>query len=319
MSAVKGAASAAFTDFESLRKRLTDHLDSTGLSQAKFAQQAGYSPASISTFLAGNYNSKSQALGAAIEDVLDREAARAEVVRPAASGFVQTTISRRVIALLERCHRDREMGLITGEAGLGKTTAIEEYCEKYPSAVRVRAMQTAGRPLFFLRLIAKALGNFRLPTGLDDALWAVVDVLSGSDRIIIIDEAQKLSPKTLEIVRDLHDVCGVGIVLAGNDHVQGMVYGTGQAAFSQHFSRLSGHAALSCEMLSEADVEALAGSALDPRDADSRGYLLSLARQRGGLRSMLKTLALAVEMASGPSKHKFIDLLRHAHRLRFSS
>jgi len=46
-------------------------------------------------------------------------------------------------------------------------------------------------------------------------LDAVILALTGSDRLLMIDEAETLTPGALECVRRISDIAGVGVVLAG--------------------------------------------------------------------------------------------------------
>ena len=47
----------------------------------------------------------------------------------------------------------------------------------------------------------------------------LISQLSGSNRLIIIDEADRLSLQALQAIRDLNDQAHVGIILSGNDKI----------------------------------------------------------------------------------------------------
>ena len=303
-------------DLTAVVERLNQFLKRTGISQAKFAAMSGYSGSAISAFRAGTYRSESPAIAEAIVATLNRESARTSSIQPLSGGFVETSVAARILPLLERCHRDHTMGLITGEAGLGKTRAIDYYVSTASRVVKVHALEIASSPLYFMRIIARALGGMSVRGNLEETQWAVLDTLRGSDQMLIIDEAQRLSKRTLEFVRDIHDAAKVPVVLAGNAKVQDLVYGNGDEASSQFFSRLSAHLSLKVTTNTAADVEALAGQYLAPGDLESRAYLLELAHKRGGLRSALTTLTLAIEHPN-PKRAAFVAVLRHCHSMRF--
>ena len=50
---------------------------------------------------------------------------------------------------------------------------------------------------------------------LHELLEAVINKLQDSGRLIIIDEAELLPYRALEVIRRIHDKTGIGIVLAG--------------------------------------------------------------------------------------------------------
>lgn len=56
----------------------------------------------------------------------------AEIVEfhpPDASGFVMTPTAEAIVSLLDYCQRYAELGLIVGDPGVGKTTAIAHYAD----------------------------------------------------------------------------------------------------------------------------------------------------------------------------------------------
>ena len=66
----------------------------------------------------------------------------------------------------------------------------------------------------------------------------LVEQLAGTNRLIIIDEAQHLTKKTLEHLRSISDETGVGICFVGNEEVYSRLKGSGKADFAQIFPGL---------------------------------------------------------------------------------
>ncbi len=109
-----------------------------------------------------------------------------------------------------------KIGLIYGEAGLGKTKTAQYLAIKY-DAIYVRAINSM-TPKWLMEEIAKELDEIpRFFTS--DIFRQCVNILRQKPQIIIVDEIDYLLKdfKTIEILRDLHDETGVPIILVGMD------------------------------------------------------------------------------------------------------
>ena len=137
------------------------------------------------------------------------------------SKFVITKNVRNFISLMDRVQNLKpkvpKMVLVYGQYGLGKSEMIDWWAFQN-DAVFVRAKQgTTGR--WLLSDIAKELG--------EDPYWhiqenfkIITDKLREKKRTIIIDEVDYLLEKrTVETLRDLHDVADCPIVLVGMESV----------------------------------------------------------------------------------------------------
>ena len=302
---------------DQVRKRLADWVAQPGRKQSMIASQTGYSASAVSQFLSGNYQIGGGEIVTAVSQWLDREDARisaasADGMPPA--GWLETTVARRITSQLERSHRKRTFGMITGDAGVGKTITLEHYAKHNRAAVLVRADMTADRPAYLLAEIGDVLG-IRVPANLFEAQRRVRDALKDTDRLLIIDEAQRLSGRSVEGVRDLIDRCKIGVVLVGNDAIQAQVYGSGQAAFAQHSSRLANALHVANTDLSAEDLDLLTGGLL-LADPSARKWLHDRARGQGGFRTALMTLDFALELRARDSGLGLLASLRNAHALR---
>lgn len=106
------------------------------------------------------------------------------------------------------------MGLVHGETGYGKTTAVTWYANRC-NAVYVRAL-ACWTPAAMLSAIARDL---RIqPRGSCAAMMHdLIEALSLSNRPLFVDEADYLidSKRMTESLRDLHDMTTVPVVLIG--------------------------------------------------------------------------------------------------------
>lgn len=94
----------------------------------------------------------------------------------------------------------------------------------------------------------------------NELLDSIVSKLKGSERLLMIDEAELLSTRSLEFIRRIHDLTGVGVVLAGMPRLLINLKGKNNE-LAQLYSRVG----FACDLgnaLSEEDLGLLAESAL---------------------------------------------------------
>lgn len=120
-------------------------------------------------------------------------------------------------ALLARAAGMPGMGLVYGQSGLGKTTAVAWLATR-ENGVYVRARATS-TPTSLLDTIGKEL-NLALKQRVDLKVDAIVEKLAITGRPLFIDEADYVVGKDGEnrlanTVRDLHDLATVPVVLIG--------------------------------------------------------------------------------------------------------
>ncbi|MBR2156866.1 MAG: AAA family ATPase, partial [Campylobacter sp.] len=120
--------------------------------------------------------------------------------------------------IISEAVNEREIALIYGEAGSGKTTVLKEFANAHSNAILIEVTpHTSARVM--LEDLCEAL-KLTAPKGLRPMLKAVARFLSMSDRIILIDEAEHLPLRALEDLRRIADfsrtpvvLCGTGILL----------------------------------------------------------------------------------------------------------
>ncbi|WP_421210046.1 AAA family ATPase [Aeromonas enteropelogenes] len=106
------------------------------------------------------------------------------------------------------------LGLVYGQPGLGKTTAVTWYVNQV-NGVYVRAMRCC-TPLSLLKDICEEL-ELPTPRSSRDAIRAITLEMAEKNRPLFIDEADYLMGRAdlVETVRDIHDVSTVPVILIG--------------------------------------------------------------------------------------------------------
>ncbi len=218
------------------KDKIREYLTVNQESQSSLSKKIGISGSALSQYIAGKYPTPE-----AIEPKIREFFTMAETVRDTLIkkvDFVATSITDTVINTIAYCHVQKAMGIAYGDAGVGKTMAVTRYEQDHTEAIVVSSAYALSKPVSFLKAVARKL---RIPEGRrqDDLYTDIVDKLEGSEKILIIDEAQHLPHSTLEIVRGIHDDAGVPVVLIGNHEVYSKLLGRGEAAFAQLFSRIA--------------------------------------------------------------------------------
>lgn len=265
-----------------LVEKCTVYMEDKKVSQAKLATLIGIGESTFSRWLKGNYPNP-EGINKKIDSFFEKETLRKEASTVRDIGFATTGISQKVWQVLEYCRLQRIVGAVYGDAGIGKTRTMEEWREDKPDVVSVTASPAFGSPKPFLKLLARELKTVRTG-GVDDIFIDILDKLSGTDRTIVIDEAQHLNRKTLEIVRSINDSTKTAIILIGNEMVYSKMVGKQQAEFAQLFSRLGMRKHLLTDMFEREDILEVFGQQVEKETTD---YLLSICRSKYGLRGAI--------------------------------
>lgn len=271
-----------------VRKQLGQYLaaDDSELNQSAVARGTGVSPTAISQFLGGKYTGDNRKLAQKIQSYLQRQDERASYTEI----FEKTLDTNAVMRILQTariCHIQREIGVATGPAGAGKTRGVKLYAQQNPDAIFIEVLPYYSAK-YVMRDIHRQLG-FNGKGTIIELSDQVIEKLKGSGRLLIIDEAEHLPYKALELVRRLHDLAGIGILLVGMTQLINNLKGD-QDQFRQLYSRVGIHTIIP-DLKEDEDVQKLVSSALPnsnglwqdfanvTRNARSLGKLVKQARQ----------------------------------------
>ena len=279
---------------QALQQKLAEFKAKSGMNQTQLARGIGTSPASISMYLNGTYAEKGgnyETIEPKIEAFLEMQnskAKREELVL----GFVETKTTRRIAEVMRDAHEASEIAVIYGQAGLGKTQAVKNYCDKNPAAILIEA-----NPSFTaLVLMKKLAASVKLPTSgtLNDLFEETAYRLGGSERLIVVDEAENLPLRALEIIRRLHDDTGCGLVLSGMPRLVANLRGKHGELVQLH-SRVAGALNLG-DSLPDAELEQIARATLPEADDETIAELVT--HSNGNTRRMSKLMRGSVRVAN---------------------
>ncbi|EBF8755913.1 ATPase [Salmonella enterica] len=192
--------------------QLKDVMDAHGYSQGQVARAIGRSSATMNQYVQGKYNGDIADMEERIGHFLRRVREKQNALR-IDERFVSTPTASKGLEVLSYAHLESEICVLYGAAGLGKTMILKEYARRDSNVIFIEA-----DPGFTARTLLEELcGRLRLnKNGNIHALIEVcVEKLKDSGRLLVIDEAELLPYRALEVIRRLHDKAGIGVVLAG--------------------------------------------------------------------------------------------------------
>lgn len=280
---------------DAIINQLNDYMAKSGASQTKVAKALGISSATLSYFLKGTYTGDIQAICDKVKDYLEVEAQRAALKTN--EGIIQTKCYKTIHKFCSLVLAHQICGMLTGDAGCGKTTALKAFAKAHPSVIMIEADHG---------YTAKALFDELCYTlGLDDRgslhqkLVRIVDKLNGSGRLIIIDEAEHLPYRALELIRRVHDKAGVGIALCGMPRLEKNVQGD-KAHYAQLNSRIS--APCRAKLLDNVDIKAYIDSRFQEYEDNCIERAANICRKNFRLLSHLVMWSLEVMRNNSISK-----------------
>jgi DNA transposition AAA+ family ATPase len=135
-----------------------------------------------------------------------------------------------VWGFLRYIHANRMIGVGFGEAGRGKTCAARLFAARNPNVVYVHVYKWSGAYDPFLEMLRSA-GRVRIGLAAsakvgtktrkkETVAEALVRTFRDSDRLIIIDNAQRLTEASRKFLADFYDVTRTPIAMLGNPEIE---------------------------------------------------------------------------------------------------
>lgn len=198
-------------------------------------------------------------------------------------------------ALLNRAPGLPGMGLVYGDSGLGKTTAIT-WLAIGQNGVHVRAMATS-TPSSILESICREIGINKRQSNVG-SVEDIVQSLAISNRPLFIDEADYLVERKalVETLRDVHDLASVPVVLIGMKGIERKI-----TTYPQLYNRIAQW--VEFQPASFEDTKLLAKELVEVEVKDD--LLKILHQQSGGVvRLVVIGLSRIEQIAKSRSLHK---------------
>ena len=275
---------------EELRAKTRTHLETRGVSIAQAARSIGMSAPAVSSWLAGNYRGDNDRVARLVGRWLRTERETSDRRSRGLDRHAMLAVTDDIEDLAAQAQANRDLVLVYGTAGSGKTYALKRYCDEHSGAWFVEMSPAITTPAATLSRIARALDAAEGVTTARQLEDLVVDQLRDRDALLVVDEAHHLSTALLDQVRRVYDLAECGLVLAGNDPLRARLKAAGRAG--QLLSRVGLSRRL--KAATEGDVLELAETLLQREPGgEGRQAILAAARNLGQLRAVRKLVSLA--------------------------
>lgn len=251
---------------------------------------SGISKATISLWLNNNYKGDNDKITDKINNFIQREIEQSLNDR---LPVVKISILKYIFEIGRLCHTSGSIGVCAGKAGLGKTVAVKEYTKIYLDSILIES-DSGYTAKSLLKEIHKRL-SLSGEGSVYDLMSEVVVKLNNSGRLMIIDEAENLPYRALEITRRIHDKAGVGVLLVGKNILFENLRGFNNQ-YDQLYSRVKYHKLLD-KLLIQDVVKILESAGLDNQLAED-----FLFYSNGNTRRLEQLISHSISLAKSNGK-----------------
>jgi DNA transposition AAA+ family ATPase len=199
------------------REDLSAFMAESKKSQKQISKETGLSSSVISQFLKGVYTGDNEETAQVIIKYLTVGRERLNSIK-AVNFYKGLANTKNVLFAANYAHTECKMALVSGDSGAGKTTALKYYAANNTGVIYITANECCDTPMAILSLICAQISK-ETPGRRNAMMNLLVSKLQGTNKLIIIDEADHLSLKALQAIRNLNDQANVGILLSGNDKI----------------------------------------------------------------------------------------------------
>ncbi len=270
-----------------VREEIMKLIEGEELSMTAIARACGISAAAVSTFLSGTYQGRKDKVEKALDAFIRRH--REKKLSRVDLEYVDTSVAQKVHEIADMVHTDCEIGVIVGDAGVGKTFALRHYAEQNPDVILIE-VDFGYSALWLFKELCREVG-IEHRGQLSEMAAGIIKRLRDSGRLLIVDEAEYLPHKALELLRRVHDKAGIGILLVGMPRLIHNLRGS-RGQYAQLYSRVGVFARL--EKLSPVDTKAIVDSAVPSANGVYKDFHRS---SKGNTRTLSKLVRRCVRVA----------------------
>ncbi|TPQ28961.1 AAA family ATPase [Methylomonas koyamae] len=275
-----------------LIEQIKGWLSERDYKQAALARLARVSASTLSQILGGSYaTSPSKMLVNVANAMKHADDTASDTVAP-----VETSVFRLALTACQMARRYRNFAVLSAFVGTGKTFAVKHYQRTTPNTYLIEATPTM-TVQSLIKLLARTVAGYEGKGSIDDKFQAVISSLQNTDSLLIVDEADTLTPHVLHTLRRLRDLANIGIVLAGTEHLTGLIR-PAHGQFDQIRSR-TGFWPETVKGITADDAAALTQAAFGDEDVSDEVVKRLYAYSKGSARMLIEGLVAAIQQFRG--------------------
>ncbi|EOX4860479.1 AAA family ATPase [Haemophilus influenzae] len=295
-----------------LTQQIQQILERKNITQRELSQQIGMSAGALSAYLKGTYAGNIENIENALENWLKNQDKKIRSFIEAPE-FIQTPTAERIFNALEMARFATTIVPIYGASGVGKTKACQEFKKQNQNVWMITISPSRASLNAFLYELALELGFKDAPRRKDRLSRMIVEKLTGTRGIVIVDESYHLTYDAIEELRYIQEKAEVGFALIGNDRVYTRMQGGINPAHehARLWNRLGNRCAIKAS--EKEDIQSVAAAwQLDTKDKELMKALYDIGTKAGGLRALTQYLRLAGIAAKGQGVAINLDLILQA-------
>ena len=294
----------------------------TGMSQRELARNAEIPNTDIGNFMQGVLSGDWKTTAWSLDNYLE------QYTSGKVASFVETRVSKEVCSAVNIAMEHGSIGLIRGDTGMGKTTALKVKARETPWAVLVSITTTGTKGKAILGNIASELRSYG-SRFTENEVYQLVDEKLRGRSILIVDEAHKLchcdNDRSFHILLDLYKNTKVPQLWSGTTDLIRYFnkrIGQGREPLAQIRRMIMPAVDLNAlpgvegRAFNGQEIQKLLGAGRLKLDAQATLYMVTLANlpQEGALGLVKNLYQMGCKIAAGYSALVITrDILREAH------
>jgi DNA transposition AAA+ family ATPase len=299
-----------------LQDQLKNLRDLPQWSNNKLAQKLGCNAAYVQGYINGEFPGDLLTFERKLADFFDNEARR----RASGVDTTECDDATQMRTAFEQIRKTNDLGVLIGESGEGKTRGIDYYVTSNPLAILYRTSVWSNDKQSVESTMFERVGRAGYDGRTKRAIF-MVNKLRGSDRLIIVDDAHKLTIPALQWFVDFHEETQCPMALVGTyallDKIESDPQRFSRAGLYEEIRQLDDKG----NLIVDRNLLKYLIKQLLPEANGETSALCDLAEQvalqHGHYRSVHKQLKLAADIMSGSKKLTAVTAFHAAHRKLF--
>ena len=285
-----------------LLDQIRAHKSAHKLSDDKFGKLVGMAGSQINRALNGKFEGTPETFESKVEDFFKADPLR----RAKCEILFENEFSKAMKSFLETVRRTEDIGLAYCAAGKGKTSGIQLYFADNPTTISIELSKWNSGADGLARLIFHSVDarRWRGNTSRGDFL---VERFAGSRRLIIIDNAHRMTAGARQWIFDFHDATGCPVALVGNPEVLDAIREN-----DQQFSRIGLRSEIKGGRAKD-DAERLVSIHYPQADGQLADLATIVIKNQGHLRALKKQLLLARDLFTSGGFSSHAEAFEAAH------